>query len=117
MKLSPRDATSYFARPDPAKAGVLIFGADGQRVAHHRKTLLDALLGPTADEDMRLTRISGAELRKTPALVLDAIKAVGFFPGLRGVLIDEANDGAFSALETALQEWTCLLYTSPSPRD
>ena len=83
MKLSPRDALSYFKKPDPSRTGILIYGADAMRVATRRKEVIDALVGPQGEEEMRLTRMSGAELRKDSAMLLDAIKAQGFFPGPR----------------------------------
>lgn len=54
---------------------------------------------------MRLTRLSGADLRKDPAQLADAIKAQGFFPGQQVVLIDDAGDGTAPALEAALSLW------------
>jgi DNA polymerase-3 subunit delta len=54
---------------------------------------VSALLGPNADEEMRLTRLTAAELRSDSALLLDAVKAVGFFPGPRAVQVDQATDG------------------------
>jgi len=33
MKLSPREADGYFARPDAGKTGILIHGADAMRIA------------------------------------------------------------------------------------
>lgn len=91
MKLSPRDADAYFARPDAAKAGILIYGGDAMRVALKRQQILTALLGPAAEEEMRLSRMSGSDLRGDPAQVLDAVKAVGFFPGPRAVFVEEAT--------------------------
>lgn len=105
MKLSTRDAVSYFAKPDPSKTGILIYGNDAMRVALKRQQLIEALLGPGADEEMRLTRLAGADLRKDPALLLDAIKAVGFFPGARAVFVEEANENAAPAILNALEEW------------
>lgn len=105
MKLPPRDAARYFARPDPAKAGILIYGADAMRVALRRQEIVAALLVPNGDEEMRLTRIGGAELRKDPALLGDAIKAQGFFPGLRVALVEDAGDGLAPIFEAALQDW------------
>ena len=67
MKLSPRDAEGYFARPDPNKTGLLIYGADAMRVALKRQQVLGALLGPGAEEEMRLSRMPGADLRADPA--------------------------------------------------
>jgi len=80
MKLSARDASAYFRKPDPNGAGILIYGGDTMRVALKRQEVIKALVGPNGEEEMRLTRMTGAELRKDPALLGDAIKAQGFFP-------------------------------------
>lgn len=105
MKLSPREAEGYFARPGPDKTGLLIYGADAMRVSLKRQQMLAALLGPGAEEEMRLTRMAGAELRKDPAMLLDAVKAVGFFPGARAVLVEDATEHATPALVAALEDW------------
>ena len=63
MKLSPREADGYFARPDTDKTGLLIYGADTMRVALKRQQVLTALLGANAEEEMRLTRMPGNDLR------------------------------------------------------
>ena len=105
MKLSTRDANAYFARPDATKTGLLIYGSDAMRVALKRQQVIAALLGPGAEEEMRLTRMTAGELRKDPALLLDAVKAVGFFPGARAVFIEEANDSAAPAILSALTDW------------
>lgn len=105
MKLNARDALAFFARPDPSKAGVLIYGADAMRVALRRQEVIAALLGPNGEDEMRLTRLSGADLRKDPTLVIDALKTRGFFPGPRVVFVEEAGDGNAPMLATALQDW------------
>ncbi|SLN59178.1 DNA polymerase III subunit delta [Ruegeria meonggei] len=106
MKLSPREADGYFAKPDADKAGLLIYGADAMRVALKRQQVLTALLGPGAEEEMRLTRMPGADLRGDPALLLDAVKAVGFFPGQRAVFVEDTTDVAAPAIIAAFQYWT-----------
>jgi len=105
MKLSTREADRYFARPDPDKTGILIYGADAMRVSLKRQQVLKALLGENAEEEMRLSRLSGGDLRKDPAQLLDAVKAVGFFPGARAVFVEEAGDSTAPALLAALQDW------------
>lgn len=105
MKLSPRDAPAYFARPDPGKAGLLIYGADAMRVALRRQEVIAALLGPGGEEEMRLTRLSGNDLRRDPAALGDAIRAQGFFPGLRVVFLEEANEAHVAPLSAALSDW------------
>ncbi|MBE1285264.1 MAG: DNA polymerase III subunit delta [Rhodobacteraceae bacterium] len=105
MKLSPREADGYFAKPDPGKTGLLIYGGDAMRVALKRQQVLSALLGPNADEEMRLTRMQGSELRSDPAQLIDAAKAVGFFPGPRAVFVEETTDTAAPAILAALEDW------------
>ncbi|MBL3568222.1 DNA polymerase III subunit delta [Rhodovulum sulfidophilum] len=105
MKLSPREATGYFARPEPDRAGLLIYGNDAMRVALKRQQVIAALLGPNAEEEMRLTRLSAADLRADPAALTDAVKARGFFPGPRVVFLDEATDALADRILGALADW------------
>ena len=105
MKLAGGQASAFIARPDAGKAGILLFGMDSMRVSLKRQQLIKALVGDKADEEMRLSRMSGADVRKEPARVLDGIKAQGFFPGPRVVFIEEAGDGNAAVLATALAEW------------
>ena len=59
-----------------------------------------------------------------PRVVRAGVVSGSFFPvmglqPIRGRLIDATDDGAQAASVTVLTHrfWTCLLYTSPSPRD
>lgn len=106
MKLSTRDANRYFGKPDPDRTGVLIYGPDAMRVALKRQELIAALIGPQGEEEMRLTRIPGAELRKDKARLLDATKEISFFPGPRVAFVEDANDTAAPAILAALEDWT-----------
>lgn len=105
MKLSARDASAYFSNPDQSAAGLLIFGADAMRVAIKRQDVIAKLLGPGAEEEMRLTRIPASELRGEKALLLDAVKAVGFFPGPRVAFVEDATDALAPVIAEALKEW------------
>ncbi len=105
MKLSTRDAPGYFARPDPESAGLLIYGPDAMRIALRRQEVIRSLIGPAGEEEMRLTRIPASDLRKDPAQALDALKAVGFFPGPRAVLIEDATDQNAGPILSALEDW------------
>ncbi len=104
MKLSGRDAARWLGRPG-SEAAVLLYGADAMRVALKRAALVEALAGPEAAAEMRLVRMTGAELRRDPAALLDGIKATGFFPGPRVVLVEEAGDGNAEAALHALKDW------------
>lgn len=105
MKLAGAKAVGYFAKPDPSHCAILIYGGDSMRVALRRQELLKALVGDQAEEEMRLTRLSGADVRKDASLVLDGLKASGFFPGPRAVFVEEATDATAATMVTALGEW------------
>ncbi len=105
MILKGAEASRYCAKPDPARAGLLIFGADPMRVALKRQEAIAALIGPEGEGEMRLSRMSGGDLRKDGSLLLDAIKAVGFFPGQRVAFVEEATDGLADTIAIALKDW------------
>jgi len=105
VKLSGAAAVRYFARPEPGRAGLLIYGADAMRVALRRQEVVAALIGPEGEAEMRLSRITAGELRKDPALLADAVRAVGFFPGQRVALVEDAGDGLSNTIGAALADW------------
>lgn len=105
MKLAGQAALRYLARPEPERAGLLIWGADPMRVALKRQQAIQALIGPKGEAEMRLERIAGADLRRDAALLSDAMRAQGFFPGSRVVLVEEATDGLAEAIGAALDDW------------
>lgn len=105
MILKGAEAARYCARPDPARAGLLIFGADPMRVALKRQEAIAALIGPQGEAEMRLSRISAADLRKEGSLLLDAIKEIGFFPGPRVAFVEDATDGLVETIGQALKDW------------
>lgn len=105
MKLGGRDAARHFASPDGSATGTLIYGADAMRVALKRQQLIANLIGPTGEQEMRLERIAGADLRKDKTLLDSAIKAQGFFPGPRIAFVEDANDSLAKTIATALSDW------------
>lgn len=105
MILKGGEIGRYLARPDPSRPALLIYGQDAMRVALKRAEAVAALVGPGADEEMRLTRLPGAGLKKDPAQLLDAVKEIGFFPGQRVVLVDDTPDSAADAVSAAIGEW------------
>lgn len=104
MKLSKDAALAFFAKPDPKAAGVLIYGPDAMRVALKRQELIAALIGPEGEDEMRLTRMTGSELRKDKSQLIDAMKAIGFFPGVRAVLVEDANDQIVDVVADSLDQ-------------
>ncbi len=105
MKLAGAAGNAYFRKPDPSHAGLLIFGADAMRVAEKRQQAIAALVGPQGEAEMRLSRLNGSDLRKDAALLDDAVKAQGFFPGHRVVFVEEATDSLAKLFESTFAEW------------
>lgn len=105
MKLNARDARAFFSKPDPNAPALLIYGPDPMRSALRRQEVIKALVGEKADEEMRLSRMQASDIRKDPALLIDAMKAQSFFPGPRVVFVEEASDAMAKAAEAALQDW------------
>ena len=105
MKLSGAAAVAYFGKPDPNAAGLLIFGQDAMRVALRRQEVILALIGPEGEAEMRLTRLQGADVRKDPAALMDAMRAQGFFPGPRVAFVEDATDTLAPAVIEALKDW------------
>ncbi len=105
MKLAPRDAAAFLARPDLTRSGILIHGPDAERIAQRRRALTLAVVGPNGAEDMRLERLTGADLRSDPAKLSDAMKAQSFFPGPRAVVVEDATDGLAKSIAPVLEDW------------
>ncbi|WP_179378145.1 DNA polymerase III subunit delta [Jannaschia marina] len=105
MNLRGAAATKFFAKPDAGTAGVLVYGSDAMRVALKRQEFIANYAGPDAEQDMRLTRMTGAEAKSDPTAVLDALKAVGMFPGPRVVFVDSATELQAAPILNALQDW------------
>ena len=105
MKLAGVQATRYFAKPEAHRTGLLIFGMDAMRVALKRQEVIAALIGPEGEAEMRVTRIPAASLRKEPSALLDAVKAVGFFPGPRVAFVEDATDTLAPIIASAVKEW------------
>ena len=103
MKLAGREAQRFCAAPDTRLVGALLHGPDSGLVALARATLVEAITG---GDDLRLTRLDGEAARRDPAAVDEALRARGFFPGRRAVLITEAKDGLAKPLGEVLKAVT-----------
>lgn len=99
MKLAGQPAARFCAKPDPALVGALLHGPDAGLLALRRGELVARLI---EGDDLRLTRLAGAEALKDPALIDDALRARGFFPGRRAVLVEGAKDGLAKPLAEVL---------------
>ena len=105
MKLTNRDLTSFFESPPSKMAAVLIYGSDPMWVTEKKNKLIHSLLGPNADGEMRLSRVSRENLKKEPEQAIDLCKSQGFFPGQRALLIEEANETITDIVSKAIDVW------------
>ncbi len=105
MKLSPKEIPRFLENPDPTIAAILFYGSDTMRVALKRQEYLGNLLGPTAEQEMRLTRLTGDEVFKDHTAAFNAIKSVGFFPGQRAVLIENSSDKTSKIIFDCIEAW------------
>ena len=99
MKLAGARAAAFCARPDGAITGALLHGPDSGLVALRRRQLVDFL---TESDDLRLTRLEPGVAQKDPAEIDAALRARGFFPGRRVVLIEGARDTLAGPLKQVL---------------
>jgi DNA polymerase-3 subunit delta len=103
VKLAARELLRAAGRP--GIPGFLLHGADAVLVAARRVALVPALLGPGHEAEMRLARMAAATLRADPAALADAVRAQGFFPGPRAVLVEDATDLAAPVIAAVLADW------------
>lgn len=101
MKLGGARAAAFCARPDGGAVGALLYGPDSGLVALRRRELVQAL---TEGDDLRLTRLDAAAVLRAPAELDAALRARGFFPGRRVVLVEGAGDALARPLAAMLRE-------------
>ena len=103
MKLAGARAAAFCARPDASAigelTGALLHGPDPGLLALRRRELVDFA---TEGDDLRLTRLEPGVALKTPAEIDAALRARGFFPGRRVVLIEGARDTLAGPLKAIL---------------
>lgn len=74
-------------------------------VAARRRDLVAAILGPERD-DLRVTQLAAADIRKDAALLDTELKARGFFPGRRIVVVDGGTDGLTKTVDSVVETTT-----------
>ncbi|MEM9100433.1 MAG: DNA polymerase III subunit delta [Pseudomonadota bacterium] len=103
MKLGAAAAEAFVEKPDLGLIGCLVYGPDSGRIALARRSLVAAI---TEGDDLRLTQIDGAAAQKDLAEVDGALRARGFFPGRRVVVIEGGKDGLAKGLASILEDLT-----------
>lgn len=103
MKLRAADLRRSLARPATVPRGLLLFGEDAARVVMLRDEAIAALGGPQAEADMRVLRLMAQEARSHPDSIANGLTQMGFFPGVRIVVVADATDGLAAALLDAVR--------------
>ncbi|HSF96857.1 MAG TPA: DNA polymerase III subunit delta [Thermohalobaculum sp.] len=101
MKLAGARAAAFCAQPDLGLKGALLHGPDGGLLALRRRELVEIL---TDGDDLRLTRLDPGAAQKDAAEIDAALRAMGFFPGRRVVLIEGARDSLAGPLGQVMAE-------------
>ena len=104
MKLNSKDVSSYCSKPDPSKAGLLIYGADPMRVAALLEKAVLALVGPSGKDEFRLLRLAADDVQRDSGVLAAGVKSQSFFPGPRAVVVENAADGIAKAVDWAFKE-------------
>jgi DNA polymerase-3 subunit delta len=99
VKLAGARAAAFCAKPDAGVIGALLHGPDAGLLALRRRDLVDFV---TEGDDLRLTRLEPGMALKAPAEIDAALRARGFFPGRRVVLIEGARDTLAGPLQEIL---------------
>ncbi len=100
MKITPRAAESYLAKPDSQHRALLLYGPDAGLVRSRARCLTQTLLGENHDP-FALTELSDAQLAADPALLSDEISAINLMAPRRVITIENAGDKLTRIIEGA----------------
>ena len=100
MKLSGARARTFCEAPAAGVRGALLYGPDPALIAAARQRLVTAV---SEGDALRLTRLAAREATRDPAAIDEALRARGFFPGRRLVLIEDAGDPLAEPLRQVLE--------------
>ncbi len=103
MKVQPREAEAFCAKPPDAVVAVLVYGPDGGLV-RERATALRASVVPDAEDPFRIAELTADDLKKDPALLRDEAQAIAFGGGRRVVKVRDAGDGLAKLFDSFLKE-------------
>ena len=92
MKIAPREADRFTAKPDPKAAAILVYGPDAGLVTSRIKTMMKTVVEDLADP-FRIAELSDSDLKGDPARLADEAAAISMLGGRRVVRVRGATDG------------------------
>lgn len=103
MKISPREADRFAAKPDPKAAAVLVYGPDTGLVRERIKTMMKTVVEDIADP-FRISDLSDSDLKSDPARLADEAASIAMLGGRRVVRVRGAADGMSKIFESFLSD-------------
>ena len=104
MKLNSAEAKRFLRNPDRSCGAVLIYGPEPVRVEHSCRGAVDKLVGKNGREEMRADSVSADAVSGNAGALVTMLKGQSFFPGVRTVQMDRANDSVAGAVAEALDQ-------------
>ncbi len=101
VALKTSEIEAFIARPDAARAVVLVFGPDAGLVSERVEALVRASVDDPNDP-FALVRLDGDELASDPARLVDEATTIPLFGGRRAIRIRAGNRNFVPAVEAVL---------------
>jgi len=102
MKVAPRMAESYLAKPDGHHRAMLFYGPDAGLVRERAKTMTTTLLDANFDP-FALVELTAAQTLADTALLSDEIAAISMLAPKRVILVSGAGDKLTRVIEDVAQ--------------
>src|SRR5262250_2670604 len=99
--LKTSEIDSFVARPDPARAVVLVFGPDAGLVSERVDAIVRASVDDTSDP-FALVRLDGDALASDPARLIDEATTVPLFGGRRAIRVRAGSRNFAASVEAVL---------------
>lgn len=103
MKISPREADQFAARPNPKVVAVLCYGPDSGLIRERVTALLKSVVEDLSDP-FRISEISDGDLKQDPARLADEAAAIAMLGGRRVVRIRGAGEASAKVLAQFLDD-------------
>ena len=103
VAVSNREVESYLAKPNPAHAIILLFGADVGLVRERADALIAAAVDDVNDP-FSLVRLEGDDLASEPSRLVDEAMTVPLFGGRRAIRVRAGGRNFASGVEVLLKE-------------
>lgn len=103
VAIANREIDAYVAKPNPAHAVILIFGADVGLVRERADALITSAVDDVNDP-FSLVRLEGDELAADPSRLVDEALTVPLFGGRRAIRVRAGGRNFASSVELLLKE-------------